>query len=88
MPTRLKRLTIQLPDEVKEAVEALSKAQGVPQTKVIISVLSEFAPVMLGIAKITAQVKAGEKQQAKETMRHLMGDALAEVIREQMELGK
>ncbi len=86
MATTLKRLTISLPDDVAEAVDALSKAQGIPQSKAIISTLQEFAPSMLALAKFMEQMKAGQKTAAKETIRHLMGDSIAELMREQMDL--
>lgn len=86
MVTTLKRLTISLPDDVAEAVGALAKAQGVPQSKAIVTTLQEFAPTMLSLAKFMEQVKSGQKTAAKETIRHMMGDAMAELMREQMEL--
>lgn len=86
MATTLKRLTISLPDDVAEAVEALSKAQGIPQSKAIISTLQEFAPTMLALAKFMEQMKAGQKSAAKETIRHMMGDQMAELMREQIDL--
>jgi metal-responsive CopG/Arc/MetJ family transcriptional regulator len=86
MATELKRITISMPDEVASAVEALAQAQGVPQSKAVISVLVEFAPAMLSLAKFMDQMKAGQKSAAKETIRHLMGDSMAELMREQMDL--
>lgn len=86
MATELKRITISMPDEVVAAVEALAQAQGVPQSKAVISVLVEFAPAMLSLAKFMDQMKAGQKSAAKETIRHLMGDSMAELMREQMDL--
>lgn len=86
MATELKRITISMPDEVAAAVEALAQAQGVPQSKAVISVLVEFAPAMLSLAKFMDQMKAGQKSAAKETIRHLMGDSMAELMREQMDL--
>lgn len=86
MATTLKRVTISLPDDVAEAIETLAKVQGVPQTKIIIQVLSEFAPTMHGLAKIHKQLQEGEKAAAKQTIQHMLGDAMAELLTEQMEL--
>jgi len=86
MATELKRVTISMPDDVAEAVLSLSQVQGVPQSKVIVEVLKEFAPAMLAISKIHKQMKAGEKEAAKQTIQHLMGDAMADLMREQMDL--
>lgn len=85
MATSLKRLTISLPSDIAEAVEALSKAQGVPQSKAIISVLKEFTPAMLAIAKLTEQMKAGQTSAAHETIRHLMGDSIADLLKEEID---
>jgi len=86
MTTTLKRVTISLPDDVAEAIEALAAAQGIPQTKVIVSVLSEFAPTMYGLAKIHKQLQEGEKAAAKQTIQHMLGDSMAELLTEQMQL--
>ena len=86
MPTLLKRVTISLPDDVAEAVLALAEVRGVPQSKIIVSVLKEFAPTLLGVARIQKQMESGEKEAAKQTARHLLGDSLADLLREQMEL--
>ena len=86
MATTQKRLTISLPDEVAEAVEALSKAQGIPQSKVITGTLLEFAPTMRSLATFMEQMKAGQKSAAKQTIQHMLGDQMAELMREQMEL--
>ena len=86
MTTLLKRVTISLPDDVAEAVLALAEVRGVPQTKIIISVLKDFAPTLLGVAKIQKQMESGEKEAAKQTARHMFGDSMADLLREQMEL--
>lgn len=86
MATTLKRLTISLPDDVAEAVDALAKAQGIPQSKAIISTLQEFAPSMLSLAKFMEQMKSGQKAAAKQTIQHMMGDSMAELMREQIDL--
>jgi len=86
MTTTLKRVTISLPDDVAAAVEALATVQGVPQTKIIVSVLTEFAPTMHGLAKIHKQLQEGEKAAAKQTIQHMLGDAMAELLNEQLEL--
>ncbi len=80
MTTNLKRLTISLPDDIAEAVTTLAKVQGTPQTKVIIDVLREFTPTIIATAKIYKQIKAGEKDAAKQTIQHLLGDAMASLL--------
>jgi len=86
MATALKRISISLPDEVAEAVEALSKAQCIPQSKAIVYVLLEFAPTMKSLAVFMEQMKAGQKSAAKQTIQHMLGDQMAELMHDQMEL--
>jgi len=81
-----KRLTISLPNKVLEAVEALSKAQGIPLSKAITGVLEEFTPAMVDLARFMEQMKAGQKAAAKQTIQHMMGDAMAQVIGQQIDL--
>jgi predicted transcriptional regulator len=83
MVTSLKRITISLPDTVAEAVEALAKAQGRPQSKVIVSALEDFAPSMIHLAQYVEQMKAGQKEDAQKTVRHLVGDAMASLMLDQ-----
>jgi len=85
-PKGYKRITISLPDDVATAVENLATIQGVPQSKVVVSILTEFAPTMHGLAKIHKQLQEGEKAAAKQTVQHMLGDAMAELLGEQMEL--
>jgi predicted transcriptional regulator len=86
MTTKFKRLTISLPPEVDEAVTALAKVQDKPQSKVIMDVLIEFAPQMVYLAKLYAQIKAGEKAGARQTVSHMLGDQMASLFAEQLEL--
>lgn len=86
MTTKMHRLTVSLPDEVMEAIKAMAAAEERPYSKVIVSILTEFAPSMLGIAKFQEQIKSGKTAQAKKTMQHLYGDQFASVLTAQLDL--
>lgn len=88
MTTKMHRLTVSLPDHVLKAVQAMAEQEERPYSKVIVSILSEFAPTMLELAKFQKQMKAGQKAQATKTMQHLYGDQFANMMREQMDLVK
>lgn len=86
MATALKRISISLPDDVAEAVEALAQVQGIPQSRVVVAILAEFSPMMHSLAKFHRQIKEGEKAAAKQTIQHMLGDAMADLMSEQLEL--
>lgn len=88
MTTKMHRLTISLPDEVMIAVQAMAESEQLPMSKVIISILKEFAPSMLQIAKFQRQIKEGKTSEAKRTMQHLYGDQFANMMSEQIDLIK
>jgi hypothetical protein len=86
MTTKHRRITISLPPEVDQAVTAMAVAQGIPHAKVVTNTLIEFVPTFLGLAKVMTQVKAGQQEAAKQTMRHVYGDQLAGLLSEQLDL--
>ena len=88
MTTKMHRLTISLPDDVMTAVQAMAESEQRPMSKVIVSILQEFAPSMLQIAKFQTQIKAGKTNEAKRTMQHLYGDQFARMMGEQIDLIK
>jgi hypothetical protein len=88
MTTKLRRITITLPEEVDQALLAMAKAEDRPQSKVVADILTEFAPQMLALAKLHEQIKAGKKIDAKRTMQHMMGDQMAALLAEQADFFK
>lgn len=88
MTTKNRRITISLPPEVDTALAALATAEDRPQAKVVTDILTEFAPQMLSMAKLHAQVKAGQTADAKRTMQHMLGDQMASLLAEQAEMFK
>lgn len=88
MTTKMHRLTISLPDDVLAAVRAMAEAENRPASKVIVGVLTEFAPMLLQVASFHKQVAAGKTSEAKRTMQTLFGDQLATVLTQQLDLQK
>lgn len=80
MASGYRRITISLPPEVDAAILALAKVQGMPQAKIVQDVLIEFAPTMVHLAKLHQQIQEGKKIDAKETVRHMLGDAMASLL--------
>ena len=88
MTTKHRRITISLPPEVDAALVALSQAEDRPQAKIVTEILIEFSPMMLDMAKLHAQIKAGKKVDAKRTVQHMLGDQMAALLVEQAEMFK
>jgi hypothetical protein len=80
MSTNLRRITITLPIDVDVALVAMSKAEGRPQAKIVTDCLTEFVPVMVQVAKFHQQIKNGKKIDAKQTIQHMFGDAMASLL--------
>jgi len=83
MPTKKPRMALTLPDDVNEAIHELAAALGTPATKVVTELLQEMVPQLQGMAKVSRALKAGKHAAAKTAMRHMMGDAMAEIMVEQ-----
>jgi len=84
MASGYRRITISLPPEVDAAILALAKVQGMPQAKVVQDVLVEFAPTMVHLAKLHQQIQEGKKVDAKQTIHHMLGDAMASLMEPQI----
>lgn len=80
MASGYRRITISLPPEVDAAIVALANAQGIPQAKIVQDVLIEFAPTLVHLAKLHQQIKEGKKVDAKQTVQHMLGDAMASLL--------
>jgi multisubunit Na+/H+ antiporter MnhC subunit len=80
MATKHRRITISLPPEVDAAILALAEAEGKPQAKIVTDVLIEFAPTMVHLSKFHQQIKDGKKIDAKQTVQHMLGDAIASLM--------
>ena len=80
MASGYRRITISLPPEVDAAIVSLANAQGIPQAKIVQDVLIEFAPTLVHLAKLHQQIKEGKKVDAKQTVQHMLGDAMASLL--------
>lgn len=86
MPTRKPRMSITLPDDVARALYDLADATEKPAATVVADLLQEMRPQLEGLAKVARAAKSGNKVAAKNALRHLFGDSLAEVLRDQADM--
>ena len=86
MPSKHPRLALTLPPSLREALEDLAEAQGVPASKVVVGLLSEMETQIRDLAKYSRLVQSGQHSAAKRALQHLLGNAMAEVITEQLPL--
>ncbi len=85
MSTKLRRITISLPVEVDAAIAELAEVTGKPQAGVITGLLQEQVEILVAMAKMARQMKAGQLAQAKRTLQHTLGDQLAELVHDQLD---
>jgi hypothetical protein len=86
MPSKHPRLALTVPAPIKEALDDLAKAMEVPTAKVVVGLLTEMEPQIRDLAKYTRLLKSGEHAAAKRALQHLFGNAMAEVIQDQLPL--
>jgi predicted DNA-binding protein len=82
VPSQQKRVALTLPDHVQEAIQALSEATGKPVATVIRELLEEMVPQLLAAAKFQRHVKAGNVSAAKDALRDMVGEGMAEIIKD------
>lgn len=79
MPTLQRRMALTLPDEVRNAVSDLADALQKPAATVVTELLQEMVPQLHDLAKLARHTKAGKAGAAKQVLRHMIGDAAAEL---------
>ncbi len=84
MTTAFRRITITLPPAVDETIREFAKVQGIPQAKVVTNILVESEPTLRNMIKLHEQIKAGQLKEAKRTLQHTFGDAMAEILNDQL----
>jgi hypothetical protein len=82
MPTLKPRLALTLPPETRAAVRDLADASGKAESTVVSELLAEMVPTLHDLAKVLRAAKSGKKAAARNALRDLMGNAMAEVINE------
>jgi hypothetical protein len=82
MPSKLKRVALNLPPDVEAAVTDFAQATGKPVATVIVDFLREMVPQFEALAKMQRQILSGKTSAAKQTLRHMMGDQMAAVLQE------
>jgi len=86
MPSKNPRLALTVPPALKEALDDLAQAQGIPTAKVVVGLLAEMETQIRDLTKYARLVRAGEHDAANRALRHLLGNAMAEVMQEQLPL--
>lgn len=86
MKKRQRRMAMTLPPETEAALWDLADAVGKPAATVAAELLTEMADQLHDLAKLTRFAQAGKGAAAKRTLRHMMGNAMAEVMAEQLPL--
>lgn len=86
MEKRSRRMALTLPAEVEAAIFELAEAAQKPASTVVVDLLREMVPQLRDLAKVTRAVKAGKADAAKRALAHMMGNAMAEVLQEQLPL--
>ena len=75
-----RRVALSVPEDLRAVLQGFADASGKPLASVIVDLLREMEPQLVALTKIQQQVKAGKVSAAKQTLRHLMGDAMAAAI--------
>lgn len=80
MPSQRPRMALTLPQATIEALEDLGDAIGKPASTIAAEMLTEMAPQLHDMAKMTRFAKQGKKAAAKRVLHHMIGDAAAEMV--------
>jgi hypothetical protein len=56
--TSSKRIALSVPPDLDQVLDDLAKLQGIPKTKVILSILSEMSPILFQVRDALEQVKS------------------------------
>ena len=86
MTSKNPRLALTVPPSLKQALDELAEAQGIPTAKVVVGLLAEMETQIRDLAKYARLFRAGETAAAKQSLQHMFGNALAEVIQDKLPL--
>ena len=82
MPSTKKRIALTVPEELNTLLCELAEVQGKPVATVVLELLNSVRPQLASLVTISRAMKAGETEVAKTALRHMVGDAMADVINE------
>jgi len=80
MPSRLPRVALTLPEDLKAVLDDLAEAMEKPTARVIVELLREMAPTLQQTAKMIRLASAGNRAGVKRVLTHMVGDQMAQVI--------
>lgn len=74
------RVNLTLSAETIAAIDDLADAVGKPRATVAAGLLDEMRDQLPAIAKMARAAKSGDRQAVRQSIRHLFGDAAAELM--------
>ena len=80
------RVMLTVPWPLMESLAALADALDKPVATTIIDLLKEMQPQVDGLSKLVRHARDGNKAAAKRTLQHMIGDSMAEIIGQQLQL--
>jgi hypothetical protein len=86
MGERKARVALTVPDDLMGILRDLGEVTEKPVATLIVELLGEMREQLVGITKFAKAAKAGNKAAAKRALVHAVGDSMASLMAEQMEL--
>lgn len=80
MPSPKRRLILTVPPELDAVIDRVSKAFDKPRASVVVDLLQEMRPQLLDLAKMAEHTKANRRTAAKTVLRHMVGNAFADLM--------
>lgn len=82
MPTKLRRIVLNLPPELEAAVSDLADAHGRPIATVMVNLLAQMTGQIHALAQIQRHVKDNNAQAAKQAVSEMFGSTMTELLQE------
>jgi hypothetical protein len=80
------RVMLTVPWPLMESIAEYADALDKPVATSIVDLLKELQPQIDGLAKLVRHAREGNKAAAKRTLQHMIGDSMAEILGQQLEL--
>ncbi len=82
MPTKLRRIVLNLPPEVEAAISDLAEAHGRPLATVTVNLLAEMTGQIHALAQVYRHTKSGNTQAVKRAVSQMFGDTMGDLLQE------
>lgn len=77
---RSRRLMLSVPPELDGTLDRLAAATDKPRATLVTDLLLEMRPQLDDLARVIGNVRSGRVAAAKQALRHMMGNAFAEMM--------